>query len=74
MSDFGVVTFPEGTAALNLHWLVGTAIPVIVEYGGKRFALTGWDATYEVFDAIQLLGDETPEQARQRVIWGTPEA
>jgi hypothetical protein len=72
MSVFGVVTFPEGTAALNLHGLVETTIPVVVEYGGRRFALTGWDATYEVFDAIELLGDETPEQARQRVIWGGP--
>lgn len=56
MSDevIGIITWPEGTAALDLRVLVQTKFPVIVEYGGKRFQLTDWNEAHAVFTGIQL--------------------
>ena len=64
----GIITFPEGTAVLNLHGLIETMVPVVVDYGGERFALTGWNDEHGVFDAIRLLPAETPQQARERIV------
>lgn len=49
-----IITWPEGTAALDLHTLVTqTDMPVVVEVGGKRFRLTDWDERHGMFTAVQ---------------------
>lgn len=68
MSIIGVVTWPEGTAALNLHNLVLTDIPIIVEVLDKRFVLTGWRPEEQVFTAIVLEPGESPQEAQTRVL------
>lgn len=55
MSDVAaIITWPEGTAALDLRALVQTRFPVVVEFGGRRFQLTDWDEAALMFTAVQL--------------------
>lgn len=66
----GIISFPEGTAVINIRGLLQGVMPVLVEYGGARFVLTGWNDEHEVFDAIGLQDGETAQQAHARVVVG----